>query len=192
MHVQQQIRACACLFGFAGVAQSLGQALAGQVGPAAVLALTQHHSVGVLGAETHPTPGSFGISMDCLALRGNSKVQPGNKYMFYPVTIHLCQMLSVEYVSGNTSRLCSEDLLRTGSAAGISVLTLWCKDLPLPPAPLQHSTFLSHWLNNFMVCIETCALHLPQGSDSLVNQKPGRKVLPETKQTSNLSLKCLY
>lgn len=31
-----------------------------------------------------------------------------------------------------------------------------------------------------MVCIETCALHLPQGSDSLVNQKPGKQVLPET------------
>lgn len=30
-----------------------------------------------------------------------------------------------------------------------------------------------------MVCIETCALHLPQGSDSPVNQKPGGQVLPD-------------
>lgn len=89
-------------------------------------------------------------------------------------------------MNGNMSRVCPEDLLQTGSAAGISVLTLWCKDLP--PAPLQHSMFLSHWLNNFMVCIETCALHLPQGSGSVVNQKPARQVLPETSCISKTNL----
>lgn len=83
----------------------------GRAGGTSSSAGSQHHSVGVMGAKALHTPGSFGISVDCLALRGNSTVQLGNKDVFYPVTVHLCQMLSVEYINGYMSRFCSEDLL---------------------------------------------------------------------------------
>lgn len=93
---------------------SLPGAGAGRGGGTSSSAGSQHHSVGVSSAKAQHTPGNFGIGVDCLALRGNSTVQPGNKYIFCPVTVHLCQMLSVEYVNGNMSRFCSEDLLWTG------------------------------------------------------------------------------
>lgn len=114
-HVLWQIRACAV--------SAVHVALLGLLSAQGRHWQHQTHSVSVSGAKAHPWQ-FWAQSGLCLALRGNSTVQPGNKCMFYPVTVHLCQMLSVEYVSGSMSRFCPEDLLWSGSAAGTSVLML--------------------------------------------------------------------